>query len=424
MYAIEVDHVSRIYQKYSSRHRFQTFKSALIRGDLFKAIKPDELVTALDKVNIKVEKGQTFGIIGENGSGKSTLLKLVAGIAKPTTGRVAVNGKVSALIELGAGFHPEITGRENIFINGIMLGLSKKEINEKFDDIVRFAELEEFIDAPVKTYSSGMYMRLGFSVAINVNPEILLIDEVLAVGDASFIPKCLDRIDDFRRRKKTILFVSHDLATVEKICDRVAWMKNGRVITIGEPKRIVDAYLQDVTNRQEKAFEKRHQEPPTAQIPEEERRENRWGKREVEIVKVTLRNVAGQEKHVFAPEEGMIIEMDVVSYSPIKDFVFGVGVFNSMGVSCYGTNTQLEDFEPVLIEGENKVACRIERLNLINGTYYLDLAVHKRDGYPFDYHRNLYSFLVSSQLKDVGIARLDHRWAFSPNVRIKPPQAG
>ena len=424
MFAIEIDNVSRIYQKYSSRHRFQTFKSALVRGDLFKAIKPDELVTALDGVSFKVEKGQTFGIIGENGSGKSTLLKLVAGIAKPTAGRVAVNGKVSALIELGAGFHPEITGRENIFINGIMLGLSKKEINEKFDDIVRFAELEEFIDAPVKTYSSGMYMRLGFSVAINVNPEILLIDEVLAVGDASFIPKCLDRIDDFRRRKKTILFVSHDLATVEKICDRVAWMKNGRVITIGEPKRIVDAYLQDVTNKQEKAFEKRHQEPPTAQIPEEERRENRWGKREVEIVKVTLRNLAGQEKHVFSPEEGMVIEMEVVAYSPIKDFVFGVGVFNSMGVSCYGTNTQLEDFEPVLIEGENKVACRIERLNLINGTYYLDLAVHKRDGYPFDYHRNLYSFLVSSQLKDVGIARLDHRWAFSPNIRIKPPQAG
>jgi len=424
VFAIEVDNVSRIYQKYSSRHRFQTFKSALVRGDLFKAIKPDELVTALDGVSFKVEKGQTFGIIGENGSGKSTLLKLVAGIAKPTAGRVAVNGKVSALIELGAGFHPEITGRENIFINGIMLGLSKKEINEKFDDIVRFAELEEFIDAPVKTYSSGMYMRLGFSVAINVNPEILLIDEVLAVGDASFIPKCLDRIDDFRRRKKTILFVSHDLATVEKICDRVAWMKNGRVITIGEPKRIVDAYLQDVTNKQEKAFEKRHQEPPTAQIPEEERRENRWGKREVEIVKVTLRSLAGQEKHVFAPEEGMVIEMDVVAYSPIKDFVFGVGVFNSMGVSCYGTNTQLEDFEPVLIEGENKVGCRIKRLNLINGTYYLDLAVHKRDGYPFDYHRNLYSFLVSSQLKDVGIARLDHRWAFSSNIRIKPPQAG
>ena len=218
---IQVINVSRMYQKYSERHRFKTFKSALVKGNFFKSLRPDELVTALDDVSFSVEKGETFGVIGENGSGKSTILKLIAGIAKPTEGRVEVKGKVSALIELGAGFHPEITGRENVFINGIMLGLNKKEISEKFDEIVRFAELEEFIDAPVKTYSSGMYMRLGFSIAINVNPEILLIDEVLAVGDASFVPKCLDRIDDFRRRKKTILFVSHDLSTVEKICDRV-----------------------------------------------------------------------------------------------------------------------------------------------------------------------------------------------------------
>ena len=224
MVAIDVENVTRIYQKYSARHRFKTFKSALVRGDLIRSLRPDEIVTALDNVNFRVEEGTTFGVIGENGSGKSTLLKIITGIAKPTSGKVAVKGKVSALIELGAGFHPEISGRENVYINGIMLGLSKKDIAKKFDEIVRFAQLEEFIDAPVKTYSSGMYMRLGFSIAINVNPDILLIDEVLAVGDAAFVPKCLDRIDDFRRRKKTILFVSHDLSTVEKICDRVLWL--------------------------------------------------------------------------------------------------------------------------------------------------------------------------------------------------------
>jgi ABC-2 type transport system ATP-binding protein/lipopolysaccharide transport system ATP-binding protein len=422
VYAIEVDNVVRIYQKYSARHRFQTFKSALLKGDLFKAIKPDELVTALEEISFKVEKGTTFGIIGENGSGKSTLLKVIAGIAKPTSGRVTTQGKVSALIELGAGFHPEISGRENVFINGIMLGLSKREINEKFEDIVRFAELEDFIDAPVKTYSSGMYMRLGFSIAINVNPEILLIDEVLAVGDASFVPKCLDRIDDFRRRKKTILFVSHDLSTVEKICDRVAWLKAGRVMTIGEGKRVVDAYLQDIAEKQEQAFEARQQEVAAEQKYEEERRENRWGKREVEIKRVVLKNLKGQEKHVFAPEEGMAIELEVVSYSEIKDFVFGIGVFNSQGISCYGTNTGLEDYQPVAIRGEGKVVFRIDRLNLINGTYYLDIAVHKNDGYPYDYHRNLYSFLVSSTKKDVGIGRLDHSWIFSPGIKIKPPR--
>jgi ABC-type polysaccharide/polyol phosphate transport system ATPase subunit len=422
MNAIEVVNVSRVYQKYSARHRFQTFKSALVKGDLFKSIRADELVTALDDISFSVEKGKTLGLIGENGSGKSTMLKIVAGIAKPSSGTVTTNGKVSALIELGAGFHPEISGRENVFINGIMLGLSKKEITAKFDEIVRFAELEDFIDAPVKTYSSGMYMRLGFSVAINVHPEILLIDEVLAVGDASFIPKCLDRIDDFRRRKKTILFVSHDLATVEKICDRVIWLKNGRIAASGEPKRIVDAYLQDVTLKQEKAFEKKSEAAAApVETAVEERRENRWGRREVEIRRVTLRSLQGQPKHVFSPDEGMIIEMDVVAPTPTKDFVFGVGLFNSQGVSCYGTNTDLEDLEPVRIDGEGRIEFRIGKLNLINGTYYLDVAVHKRDGYPYDYHQNLYSFLVSSNLKDVGVARLAHEWTFSPNIKIAAP---
>lgn len=420
MFAIELENVSRAYQKYSGRHRFQTFKSALVKGDLFRSLEPDELVLAVDDISLKVEKGTTFGVIGENGSGKSTLLKLVAGIAKPTTGRVKVEGKISALIELGAGFHPEITGRENVFINGIMLGLSKKEITQKFDEIVRFAELEEFIDAPVKTYSSGMYMRLGFSVAINVNPDVLLIDEVLAVGDAAFVPKCLDRIDDFRRRKKTILFVSHDLATVEKICDRVAWLKNGKIQMLGEPKRTVDAYLQDIAAQQEEDYQESRKDIDLEQTWDNERRERRWGKREIEIRKVTLKNLQGEEKHVFHPDEGLVIEMNVAAREPSDDFVFGIGIFNSQGNSCYGTNTYLEDFEPVAFQGEGKVVCRIEKLNLINGTYYLDVAAHRRDGYPYDYHRNLYSFLVSSTLKDVGIARLPHTWKFSPKIKIKP----
>jgi ABC-type polysaccharide/polyol phosphate transport system ATPase subunit len=435
MPAILLENVSRVYQKYSAKHRFQTFKSAIVKGDLFRSLRPDELVTAVDGVSLKIEKGETFGLIGENGSGKSTLLKLVAGIAKPTSGRIETNGKISALIELGAGFHPEISGRENVFINGIMLGLSKKEIVRKFAEIVKFAELEEFIDAPVKTYSSGMYMRLGFSIAINVNPEILLVDEVLAVGDASFVPKCLDRIDDFRRRKKTILFVSHDLTTVGKICDRVAWMKDGKVRMLGEPKRVVDAYLQDVVGKQEEEFADRKEAaaavareapaeaPPEGIVPtvaEDERREQRWGKREIEIRKVTLRNAAGEEKHVFHPGEGMLVEMDVVAREPNTDFVFGIGVFTSMGVFCYGTNTSLEEYEPVSISGEGTVTCRIDRIDLINGTYYLDVAVHKRDGYPYDYHRNLTTFFVSSTLRDEGIVRLPHSWEFPASVKVKP----
>jgi ABC-2 type transport system ATP-binding protein/lipopolysaccharide transport system ATP-binding protein len=250
----------------------------------------------------------------------------------------------------------------------------------------------------------------------------LLIDEVLAVGDAAFVPRCLDRIDDFRRRQKTILFVSHDLNTVGKICDRVAWLKNGRVQMIGEPKRVVDAYLQDVAEKQERAFERRQQEPSGERTDQEERRENRWGKREIEITRVSLKNAGGQERRVFTPEEGLVIEMDVVAHSPAKDFVFGIGLFNSQGICCYATNTELEDYEPVAIQGEGKVVCRIETLSLVNGTYYLDVAVHKRDGYPYDYHRNLYSFLVSSPHRDEGIGRLDHGWDFSPGIIVKPPR--
>ncbi|MCK4337188.1 MAG: ABC transporter ATP-binding protein [Candidatus Aminicenantes bacterium] len=444
-YAIEIEKVTKVYQKYSSRHRFKTFKSALVKGDLFKSMKPDELVTALEGVNFNVPKGKTFGVIGENGSGKSTLLKIITGITKPTNGCVTVQGKVSALIELGAGFHPEITGRENVYINGIMLGLSKKEIHEKFSDIVRFAELEEFIDAPVKTYSSGMYMKLGFSVAINVNPDVLLIDEVLAVGDASFVPKCLDKINDFRRRKKTILFVSHDLSTVEKICDQVVWLKDGKIKTLGEPKRVIDAYLQDIAEQQEEVFEQRQQrvneeygekketvirktgdEKTSVTVQHslpldeaDEHREQRWGKREIEIKKVRLTDLKGKPKHVFQPDEGMIIEMEVESYSRIKDFVFGLGIFNSQGIQCYGTNTLMEEFEAKSIEGKCKIACRIGKLSLINGTYYLDVAVHKIDGYPYDYHRNLYSFMVSSLNKDVGIFRPEHEWSYSSKIQFK-----
>ena len=208
MPAIELDHVSKVYRRHGRRRQFATLKSALLSGSLVRHLRPDESFSALRDVSVSVPKGACFGVIGRNGSGKSTLLKLVAGITKPTSGSVRVHGRVSALIELGAGFHPEISGRENVFINGIMLGLSRREISDRFDEIVEFAELEDFIDAPVKTYSSGMYMRLGFAVAINVDPDILLVDEVLAVGDEGFSLKCLDKFAEFKRRGKPILLVS------------------------------------------------------------------------------------------------------------------------------------------------------------------------------------------------------------------------
>src|SRR5688572_3313825 len=246
MNAIEVTHASKVYRRYSRRRQFATLKSALLGGSLLADLRPDETFAALQDVSFAVAPGRTLGVIGRNGSGKSTLLKLVAGITKPTVGDVRVRGRISALIELGAGFHPEISGRENVFINGIMLGLSKREITRRFDEIVDFAEMKDFIDAPVKTYSSGMYMRLGFAVAIHVDPEVLLVDEVLAVGDEGFTHKCLDKFAEFKRRGKTILLVTHSLGLVERFCDDALWMDAGRLKAMGDPKRVVGAYITDV----------------------------------------------------------------------------------------------------------------------------------------------------------------------------------
>ncbi len=252
MNVIQVSGVSKVYRRYSRRRQFATLKSALLSGNLISDLRSDETFPALRDVSFVVPGGRTFGILGRNGSGKSTLLKLVAGITKPTTGEVRVEGRISALIELGAGFHPEISGRENVFINGIMLGLSKREIARRFDEIVEFAELQESIDAPVKTYSSGMYMRLGFAVAVHVDPDVLLIDEVLAVGDQAFTAKCLDKFGEFRRRGKTILLVTHSLDLVERFCDEALWLDAGQVKAIGDPRRVVGAYVTDVERAEER----------------------------------------------------------------------------------------------------------------------------------------------------------------------------
>jgi ABC-type polysaccharide/polyol phosphate transport system ATPase subunit len=416
MDAVQVRDVFKFYKKYADRHKFLTIKSAMVNKTLFGDLEASERFEALRGVSFDVKAGQTLGIIGENGSGKSTLLKILAGISKPTVGEVVTQGRISALIELGAGFHPEISGRENIFINGVILGLSRRQIQEKYEEIVRFAELEEFIDNPVKSYSSGMFMRLGFSIAINVNPDILLIDEVLAVGDASFVPKCLDKINEFRRHGKTIVFVSHDLSTIERICDEVIWIKKGQVEMRGYPKRVIDAYLEYVGNKDEKKKLIQHGEEESRSGREKEKR---WGSREIEINNVKMFDAGRQEKYIFRHDEPLVIEFDVSARAVESDFVFGVGVYNGEGVNCYGSNTLLENFQSRSIAGDGKVLLTVPALGLVNGTYFLDIAVHKRDGYPFDYHHFQYTFRVVSSHRDVGIARIPHEWKFSKNIILK-----
>jgi ABC-type polysaccharide/polyol phosphate transport system ATPase subunit len=438
--AIELVNVSKIYRRYGGRH-FSTLKSALLQRSILRDLQPSETFPALTGVTFTVPKGSAYGVIGRNGSGKSTALKLVAGITKPTSGLVRVDGRISALIELGAGFHPEISGRENVFINGIMLGLTKREIHARFDEIVDFAELREFIDAPVKTYSSGMYMRLGFAVAIHVDPDVLLVDEVLAVGDEGFTHKCLDKFAEFRRRGKTILLVTHSLNLVERFCDEALWLDQGHAMSHGDPKRVVGAYLTKVEEGEEALLasttaravedasrerrdvtpgrgpEMDHPADPTSDMFQAT--EGRWGSREVEITDVTFLDREGQPAFVFHSGDPMSIRVKVRAAEPTDDFVFGIGLFNADGVCCYGTNTYLEAMDPEQLDGDGDATFAIDGLDLVEGTYKVDVAVHKRDGYPYDYHRLLYTFRVKSRVHDVGIYRPRHRWSFSRTVRFK-----
>jgi len=429
--AIELANVSKVYRRYGGR-QFATLKSALLQRSILNDLQPSETFPALRDVSFSVPKGSTFGVMGRNGSGKSTALKLVAGITKPTSGKVSVEGRISALIELGAGFHPEISGRENVFINGIMLGLSKREIQSRFDEIVDFAELREFIDAPVKTYSSGMYMRLGFAVAINVNPDVLLVDEVLAVGDEGFTHKCLDKFGEFRRRGKTILLVTHSLNLIERFCDDALWLDAGEKRAEGDPKRVIGAYLTAVEAAEEQllaaetaravqdATEPSGDPSTTAEADPTgnmfQATEGRWGSREAEILQVAFLDKDGQPSFVFHTGDAMSIRLRVRASRPLDDFVFGVGLFNADGVCCYGTNTYIEEMNPQHLAGDADVTFAIDALDLVEGTYKLDVAVHKRDGYPYDYHRLLYTFRVKSRTQDVGIYRPHHRWTFSGDI--------
>jgi ABC-type polysaccharide/polyol phosphate transport system ATPase subunit len=431
--AIEVRNVRKTYRRYARRRQFATLKSALLSGRVLSDLRPDETFDALKGVSFDVPAGKTFGIIGRNGSGKSTMLKLIAGIGRPTEGTVTVRGRVSALIELGAGFHPEISGRENVFINGMMLGLTKREIAQRFDEIVAFAELQDFIDAPVKTYSSGMYMRLGFAVAIHVDPDVLVVDEVLAVGDEAFTHRCLDKFAEFRRRGRTVLLVTHSLDLATRFCDEALWLDGGVSRLQGDPKRVVDAYLLDVAGVENAAMSR----AASADAAESTRSAvtssttaadgaldmsqavaGRWGSREVEIESVTFVGAGGRPAHVFQSGDAIEIRLQVRAHRPVEDLVFGVGIFNADGVCCYGTNTDIEGASSRGMSGDGQVAFGIERLDLIEGSYMVDVAAHRINGAPYDYHRLMHPIRVTSTVKERGIFRPPHRWRFSGGIRI------
>ncbi len=423
-FAIALENVTKSYHLWGRRSQFATLKSALLKRDL--KLAPEASVLALRDLSFAVDRGEAFGIIGRNGSGKSTILKLISGILKPTSGKVAVNGRIAALIELGAGFHPEITGRENIYINGIMLGLTRRDIDQRFDKIVEFSGIREFLDQPVKTYSSGMYVRLGFAVAVHVDPDILIIDEVLSVGDEEFSARCVAKIQEMKYRGVTLVFVTHQLDQVRTLCDRALWLDHGQLEAIGDPMRVVDAYLQEVSGVTAASLEEAEEEAPAPAAPEEkmsekksEAEEERWGSGEIVIRRVSLTDHEGRELVAVGAGTPVVVDLDVDARTVQDDFVFGIGIYHADGTCVYGTNTDVEGYSPQQIEGRVRVQFVVASLDLVAGTYRVDVAVHTRNGRAFDYRRNVLRIVVGSRVHDTGIYRPQHEWRFDGAVSFK-----
>jgi ABC-type multidrug transport system ATPase subunit len=330
---------------------------------------------------------------------------------------------VAALIELGAGFHPEISGRENVYINGAVLGLSRREVDARFDSIVDFSGLADFIDEPVKTYSSGMYVRLGFAVAIHTTPDVLLVDEVLAVGDEAFTHRCLRKIEELLASGRTLLLVSHSLALMETVCDRVLWLDHGQARMLGEPRRVADAYRQAVAEEEGRRHqdEKQRREEMGAVEPGEaaggagSEAPRRWGSRQAEIVGVRLL-VGGEERYHARSGEPVAVELAVEAREPLDDFVFGIALSTPRGDEVWGTNTDLEGFLPGRFEGTAQVTVDCPELLLAAGEYVLDVAVHARDGAPYDYRKGVLSLSVTAPSAAVGVYRPHHAWRFAGAV--------
>jgi lipopolysaccharide transport system ATP-binding protein len=408
---IRVAGVSKRFRRTLPGDRLRTLKSALVGGLRTRDLPREETIPALEEVSFEVARGESFGLIGGNGSGKSTLLKLVAGMLRPTTGELAVEGRVAALIELGSGFHPEISGRENVYINGAVLGLSRRQIDRRYREIVEFSGLADFMEEPVKNYSSGMYVRLGFAVAIHTDPDVLLVDEVLAVGDEAFAHRCIRRIEEFLAAGRTLLLVSHSLDLVAELCDRVLWLDRGHQRLTGDPRRVVDAYRQAV------AEEEGAEHLAAARAGQEEAGEVlRWGSGQAEITTVRLLGPDGSERYHLQSGDRAVFEIHARAARPLTDFVFGIAVNTPRGFECWGTNTDLEGFVPGELAGDVVVRVTCPALRLAPGEYSVDVAIHARDGAPYDYRRRAIGFTVTAATGGVGVYFPEHRWEFTGGV--------
>ncbi len=440
---IKVNNVRKSFKVYKDRGYM------LKEMVLFANRRKYEVHEVLKGVSFQVGKGEAVGLIGQNGCGKSTTLKLLTKIIYPDSGSIEMKGRVSSLLELGAGFHPDMSGRENIYINAAIFGLTRDEIAKRLDDIIAFSELENYIDNPVRTYSSGMYMRLAFSVAINVDADILLIDEILAVGDANFQAKCFNRLKEIKAEGTTIVIVSHSLGQIEQICERSIWIQDGKIKAEGSPREVHPIYLdymgtKRLENAQQEAIrqkKKKDKEVMGIGAVDEEIDENvnndevleceaddgekienmsdeeaaqknrkRWGNGMARIQLIELLDENGSDSILFETGKNIIVKLHYHVKQKVEDAVIGIGVFRNDGVHVYGTNTRIDKLDEFCLEKDGTVCLVLENVNLLPGQYTIDLAIQSGMGMPIDYFREAKKVEFFTTKDDVGLTRINHQW--------------
>ena len=394
-YAIELKHITKTYAMYAKPT--DRLKEALD----FRRRSYHDTFYALNDVNIHVKKGEMIGFIGENGSGKSTLLKIITGVLTPTSGEMQINGNIAALLELGSGFNPEYSGYDNIYLNGMVLGFTKEQVDEMVDDIISFADIGDHLYQPVKTYSSGMFVRLAFAVAINVDPEILIVDEALAVGDLEFQLKCMEKFTEFRNAGKTILFVSHDVNAVRRFCDRVYWLKNGVVENEGETMEVTEEYENFLKRKslktvdREKSVVEEHSAPEIVTVDSATLLDEN-----LEPVDIVEQNSTVYVK----------VEYTVKDESP-KNPVLGVAIRTVQNYYVCGLNTLLDKTAIPWKKGKNVFYIKYPNMSLLSGEYYFDVAFFEENAtVPFVYKTKYVTMFITGKYVGEGIVVLDHEW--------------
>lgn len=405
--ALIVSNVSKRFRR-PDPNRPHTLQEWLARG--MKGWHAGDSFWALREISFAIPPGRMVGLIGPNGAGKSTLLRLIGGIGRAETGEIVVNGRIGALLDLGSGLNDDLTGRENAYLNGVIGGLTRRQVADRFDDIVGFAELAAVIDAPLRTYSTGMKMRLAFAVAVHVDPDILLIDEVLAVGDMAFQRKCMERIAQFRQQGCTILLVTHDASVVRELCDEAIWLENGRIAAHGQADLVVADYVAAMASE----TQRRTPAPAAEETGPLRLNETRFGSLEMVIEAVILLAENGRIANSVHPGEGLTIHITYDAPQPIISPHFSASITTEDGTICCDLNTAQAGLTLPTLQGKGQIDLHIERLELVGGCYYVDVGVHETNwAYAYDYHWHVYSFDVPTVPGELGLIRPSHQWHYA-----------